>query len=57
MDDEKITYSDWSFTNEIEIDYVFVDEESFNKYKLKNFKTLMSGFQDYKDQPLPKDSR
>jgi len=33
---------------EIHYDYLFVDEESFNKYKLKNFKVLMSGFRDYK---------
>jgi len=36
--------------SDIHYDYVFVDEESFNKYKPKSVKALMSGFQDYKDQ-------
>ncbi len=31
-------------------DYVFVDEESFNKYKPKSFEALMSGFREYKDK-------
>ena len=35
--------------SDIHYDYVFVDEESFNKYKPKNFEALMSGFRDYKD--------
>ncbi len=35
--------------SDIHYDYVFVDEESFNTYKPKNFEELMSGFQDYKD--------
>ena len=34
---------------DIHYDYVFVDEESFNKYKPKNFEALISGFRDYKD--------
>jgi type III restriction enzyme len=34
--------------SDIHYDYVFVDEESFNKYNPKNFEELMSGFQDYK---------
>ena len=33
----------------IHYDYVFVDEESFNQYKPKNFEALMSGFRDCKD--------
>ena len=33
----------------IKYDYVFVDEESFNKYKPKSFEALMTGFQEYKD--------
>ncbi|CAN2039216.1 type III restriction enzyme [Candidatus Magnetomoraceae bacterium gMMP-15] len=35
--------------SDIDYDYVFVDEEGFNKYKLKNFKDLMSGFGKHKD--------
>ncbi|MDA3791036.1 MAG: DEAD/DEAH box helicase family protein [Desulfobacula sp.] len=35
--------------SDIHYDYVFVDEESFNKYKPKSFEALISGFQDYKD--------
>lgn len=35
--------------SDIKYDYVFVDEESFNKYKPKSFESLMSGFQEYKD--------
>jgi len=35
--------------SDIKYDYVFVDEESFNKYKPKSFEALMSGFQEYKD--------
>ena len=34
---------------DIHYDYIFVDEESFNQYKPKNFEALMSGFRDYKD--------
>jgi len=34
---------------DIRYDYVFVDEESFNQYKPKNFDALMSGFREYKD--------
>jgi len=34
---------------DIHYDYIFVDEESFNKYKPKNFEALLSGFRDYKD--------
>ncbi len=30
-------------------DFVFVDEESFNQYKPKNFADLISGFREYKD--------
>ena len=37
-----------SAQTDIEYDYVFVDEESFNKYKPKNFAELMAGFQEYK---------
>lgn len=33
---------------DIEYDYVFVDEESFNKYKPKSFAKLMAGFQEHK---------
>ena len=35
--------------SEIIYDYLFVDQEGFNKYKPKNFEALMSGFRDYKD--------
>ncbi|MBW1940453.1 MAG: DEAD/DEAH box helicase family protein [Deltaproteobacteria bacterium] len=35
--------------SDIHYDYVFVDEESFNQYKPKNFKELVSGFREYKD--------
>jgi hypothetical protein len=31
-------------------DYVFVDEESFNKYQPKSFKELIAGFREYKKQ-------
>jgi len=31
-------------------DYVFVDEENFNKYKPKSFKELIAGFREYKEQ-------
>ncbi len=36
--------------SDIHYDYLFVDEENFNKYKPKSFETLMSGLQNYKDQ-------
>ena len=32
----------------VHYDYVFVDEESFNKYKPKSFEMLLYGFQEYK---------
>ncbi|CAN2044529.1 type III restriction enzyme [Candidatus Magnetomoraceae bacterium gMMP-1] len=35
--------------SDIHYDYVFVDEENFNKYNPKNFKDLMSGFGKHKD--------
>ncbi len=35
--------------SDIKYDYIFVDENSFNKYKPKSFKDLMSGFREYKD--------
>lgn len=35
--------------SDIQYDYVFVDEEGFNKYKPKNFEALMSGFREYRD--------
>ena len=38
-----------SAQTDIEYDYVFVDEESFNKYKPKSFAELMAGFQEYKN--------
>ncbi len=31
-------------------DYVFVDEESFEKYKPKSFADMMKGFREYKDE-------
>ncbi len=34
---------------DVHYDYVFVDEENFNRYKPKSFETLLSGFQEYKD--------
>ena len=30
-------------------DYVYVDEESFNKYNPKTFKSLVESFREYKD--------
>jgi len=35
---------------DIKYDYVFVDEESFNKYQPKSFKELIAGFRVYKEQ-------
>ena len=35
---------------DIKYDYVFVDEESFNKYQPKSFKELVAGFREYKKQ-------
>jgi len=35
--------------SDIHYDYLFVDEESFEAYKPKNFTELMSGFRKYKD--------
>ena len=35
--------------SEIRYDYVFVDEESFNKYKPKSFRELLASFRDYKE--------
>ena len=35
---------------DIKYDYVFVDEESFNKYQPKSFKELIAGFREYKEQ-------
>jgi len=35
---------------DIKYDYVFVDEESFNKYQPKSFKELISGFREYREQ-------
>jgi len=35
---------------DIKYDYVFVDEESFNKYQPKSFKELIAGFRKYKEQ-------
>ena len=32
-------------------DYVFVDEESFQKYSLSSFEQLVSTFEEYKHQP------
>lgn len=34
---------------DVHYDYVFVDEENFNRYKPESFETLLSGFQEYKD--------
>ena len=34
----------------IVFDYVFVDQESFEKYRPKSFKELMAGFKEYKEQ-------
>ena len=31
-------------------DFVFVDEESFDKYEPKSFKELLDGFREYKDE-------
>ncbi|MGH9764869.1 MAG: hypothetical protein ACREDR_18140 [Blastocatellia bacterium] len=33
----------------VEYDFVYVDEESFEKYKLGSFKQLVDGFREYKD--------
>ena len=35
--------------NKIKYDFVFVDEESFHKYKPKDFRSLMNGFKQYKE--------
>ena len=35
--------------SDIHYDYVFVDEEGFNKYNPKTLKDLISGFREYKD--------
>jgi type III restriction enzyme len=35
---------------DIKYDYVFVDEESFNKYQPKSFKELIAGFREYKER-------
>jgi len=35
---------------DIKYDYVFVDEESFNKYQPKSLKELIAGFREYKEQ-------
>jgi type III restriction enzyme len=35
---------------DIKYDYVFVDEESFNKYQPKRFKELIAGFREYKER-------
>jgi type III restriction enzyme len=34
--------------SDIQYDFVFVDEESFNKYQPKSFKELLAGFKEYK---------
>jgi len=36
--------------SEINYDFVYVDEEGFNKYKPKNFKELISTFKEYKKE-------
>ena len=33
----------------VNYDYVFVDEESFNKYKPKSFRELLASFREYKE--------
>ena len=33
---------------DVKYDFVYVDEESFEKYKPTSFKHLMDGFQEYK---------
>ncbi len=35
---------------EVEYDFVYVDEESFEQYKPKTFRQLMDGFREYKDE-------
>lgn len=35
--------------NKVEYDFVYVDEESFDRYSPKSFKSLMDGFREYKD--------
>jgi type III restriction enzyme len=35
--------------SDVKYDYVFVDEESFDKYKPKCFEALLTGFREYKD--------
>jgi type III restriction enzyme len=35
--------------NTVEYDFVYVDEESFDRYSPKSFKSLMDGFREYKD--------
>jgi len=36
--------------HEIEFDFVYVDEDSFNKYRLTSFSQLVDSFREYKDQ-------
>lgn len=36
--------------SDVEYDFVFVDEESFDKYKPTSFKHLMDGFREYKEK-------
>ena len=33
----------------IKYDFVFVDQESFEKYEMKNFKQMVENFREYKD--------
>ena len=34
--------------SEVEYDFVYVDQKSFEKYKLKSFSDLLAGFTEYK---------
>ena len=35
--------------SEIKYDFVFVDEESFNQYQPKSFRSLVNSFRQYRD--------
>lgn len=38
---------------DVEYDFAYVDEESFEKYKPTSFKQLLAGFREYKGEALP----
>jgi len=37
--------------SEVTYDFIYVDEESFNKYHPKSFGNLLAGFREYKEEP------